>query len=321
MSINKTDLVAAFGAYYIPEGQNMNRLKSMIRQKSVTPTHAKPIIYDGEVYRSSNVKFTEIVQAFQKKFTAKGDITFLPNEIRLHQIKIDLALYPDDVNGAWLGFLGSIDEAERKNWPIVRYVVEKEIVPQLHHDMETKAYFKGSYVTPTPGTPGTAAGSMDGIKKKLDAALAETDVNKKAQAVTLSAAITKANAFDMLEEFAENIDETLDGTPVTIYMSKKILKWYLQDKRNTHGQDINYKADKLTIDFSDNLKMESLPSMSGSDYVWATPDENYQYIRRKNGMSEPTVQELQREVFLMLDWWEGIGFTYNPLIYVYKPAP
>ncbi|WP_417365538.1 hypothetical protein [Flavobacterium beibuense] len=320
MSINKTKLVAAFGAYYNPEGQNMQRLMSMIRQKTVTPTYAQPIIHDGEVYKSASTLFTEVVQAFQKKFTPKGDLEFIPNEIPLHQVKIDIALYPDDVNGSWAGFLGSITEAERKNWPVVRYMIEQEVIPQLHQDMEMKAYFKGSYVAPTEGTPGTAAGAIDGIQKKLDAALAETEVTKKAQAVTLSEAITKTNAFDMIEEFAENIDETLDGTAMTIYMSKKILKWYLQDKRNTHGQDINYKAEKLTIDFSDNVKLVSLPSMSGSDYVWATPDLNFKYIRRKNGMNPPVVETLQREVYLMLDWWEGIGFQYNPLIYVYKPV-
>lgn len=320
MAINKTELVEEFGNYYKPEGQNMNSLKSQLRKPTVTPGYARLIIHDGELYRSSNVKFTEAVQAFQKKFTPKGSITFLPNEILLRQIKADVEISPDDVNGSWLGFLGSIDEGERVNWPIVRYMVEKEILPQINHDMEMKVYFKGVYAAPTVGTAGTAAASMDGIQKKLDDALAETDIDKKAQAVTLSAAITKANAFELIEEFAENIDETLDGIPMTIYMSKKYLTWYLQDKRNTHGQDINYKADKLTIDFSENLKLVSLPSMNGSNYIWATPDDNFQYLRRKNGMNNPVLQARERDVLFMLDWWEGIGFQYNPLIYVYKPA-
>ena len=316
MSVVKTDIVAAFGAYYIAEGQDMNRLKSALRLPSITADCAKPIIYDGELYKFSNVIFQEIVQGFQKKFTEKGDIAFKPNTITLRNLKIDLALYPDDVKGSWLGFLGSLTEQERANWPIVKYMLENEIVPQLKSDLETKAYFKGAYVAPTAGTAGTAAGTMDGVKKLLDDGLANGTMN----AVALSAVPNNANIFEMVEEFADNLDETLAGVPVTIYMSTAKVKAYLRDKRNTHGTDVNYDAGKITIDFADNVKIKGLPSMAGSPYIWATPDDNYLYIRRVNGMSDPRVEEALRQVFLMLDWWEGIGFGYNPLVYVYKPA-
>ena len=316
MSIVKTDLVAQFGAHYIPEGQNMDRLKTAIRTPSITADSAKPIVYDGEVYRFANVIFQEIVQQFQKKFTAKGDLTFKPNEIRLRNMKIDLALYPDDVKGSWLGFLGSLTDQERKNWPIVKYILENEVVPQLKADLETKAYFKGVYVAPTAGTPGTAAGTMDGIKKLLDDGLTAGTMN----AVALSAVPSASNIFEMVEEFADNIDEDLASVPVTIYMSTKNVRAYLRDKRNTHGTDVNYEAGKITIDFADNVKLVGLPSMAGSPYIWATPDDNFLYLRRVNGMQDPKVEEALREVFLMLDWWEGLGFGYNPLVYVYRPA-
>lgn len=316
MSIVKTDLVTQFGAYYIPEGQDMERLKGMLRLPSVTPDSAKPIIYDGEVYRFSNVIFQEIVQQFQKEFTAKGDLTFKPNEIRLRNMKIDLSLYPDDVKGSWLGFLGSVTEQERAKWPIVRYMLENEIVPQLKSDLETKAYFKGQFVAPTPGTAGTAAGTMDGIKVLLDEGVADSTM----QAVSLSAEPTNSNIFEMVEEFADKLDDTLSAVPVTIYMSTAKVRAYLRDKRNTHGTDVNYVAGKITVDFADNVKVVGLPSMAGSDYIWATPDDNFLYLRRVNGMSTPRVEESKREVFLMLDWWEGLGFGYNPLVYVFKPG-
>lgn len=316
MSIVKADLVTAFGAYYINEGQDLNRLKTALRQPSVTPDSALPIIHDGEVYRFSNVIFQEIVQQFQKAFTAKGDLTFKPNEIRLRNMKVDVPLYPDDVKGSWLGFLGSLTDQERANWPIVRYVLENQIVPQLKSDLETKAYFKGVYVAPTPGTAGTTAGSMDGIKKLLDDGLADGSMN----AVTLSAAVTNANIFDMVEEFADNLDDVLSSVPVTIRMSTKNVKAYLRDKRNTHGTDVNYDAGKITVDFADNVKIVGLPSMAGSPYIFATPDDNFLYLRRVNGMADPKIEEHLRQVFLMLDWWEGLGFGYNPLVYVYKPT-
>jgi hypothetical protein len=312
MGIVKTDLVADFGAHYINEGQNEQRLLSAIRQKTKTPMYAKPIIHDGEVYRFSNVKLGEIVQGFQKAFTAKGDATFEPNEIRLRNLKIDLALYPDDVKGSWLGFMQDLSSDERKNWPIVRYLLEKEVIPQMHHDLETKAYFKGSYVAPTAGTANNTVQAMDGIKKLL---VAGTDTNGNMETVALSAAITKANAFDMVEEFVDALPSEIDDVKKRVYMDPKILKWYHQDKRNTHGADVNYDPMKPVVDFT-NVELVGLPSMAGENYLWCTPEDNFLYIRRANGMKSPTVEESKREVYLMTDWWEGLGFGYDELVYV-----
>jgi len=313
MSITKTAIVTQFGSYYIPEGQNEKRLLTQLRQKSKTTSYAKPIVYDGEVYRFANTRLGEIVQQFQKNFTAKGTLEFLPNEIRLRNLKIDLELYPDDVKGSWLGFLGSIDEAERKNWPIVRYMLENDVIPQMAEDLELKAYFKGEYAAATVGTAGTAVATLDGVKKLLVDGLANTA--QPMQSVALSAAVTKANAFDLIEEFVDSFDNALTGTKMRVYMDPKILQWYHRDKRNTHGVDVNYDPNKPTIDFS-TCELVGLPSMAGEKYLWATPVDNFLYLRRTNGMNKPKVEESKREVFLMTDWWEGLGFGYNELVYV-----
>lgn len=311
MGIVKTDLVTQFGDYYINEGQNMDRLLSDVRQPAVTPSYAKPIIHDGEVYRFSNVILDSIIQQFQKAFTPKGDVEFKPNEIRLRNLKIDLSLYPDDVKGSWLGFLQTLNDDERKNWPIVRYLLEKEVIPQMKHDSEIYGYFKGVYAAPTAGTAGSAGAAFDGIKGKLDAGVADTTMNS----VGLSAAITAANAFDMIEEFVDSFDSKLDAVQKSVYMDPAILKWYHRDKRNTHGPDVNYDPNKPVVDFT-NVKLVGLPSMAGEKYLFGTPDDNFLYLRRTNGMSTPKVEENKREVALMLDWWEGLGFGYNPLVNV-----
>ncbi len=306
-----TDLVSQFGAHYVNEGQNEARLLTALRQKSKTTSFAKPIIHDGTIYRFSNVVLGEIVQQFQKKFTPKGEVEFKPNEIRLRNLKIDLELHPDDVTETWAGFLMDKDTNERQNWPLVKYILEKEVVPQLHNDMELKGYFKGSYVAPTTGTAGTTAAAIDGVKKLLDAGIADSSM----QSVALSAAVSKANAFDMVEEFVENFDALLEGTKMRFYCDPKILRWYHQDKRNTHGTDVNYNPDKPVVDFS-NCELIGLPSMAGDKYFWSTPVDNFLYIRRKNGMNKPVIQPFDRSVKVMTDWWEGLGFGHNELVYV-----
>jgi hypothetical protein len=310
MSVIKTDLVTDFGSYYLPEGQNEARLLSGLRQKSVTTTHAKPIIHDGDVYRFANVTLGGIVQGFQKAFTASGNIEFKPNEIRLRNLKIDLSLFPDDVKGSWLGFLSSLTDDERKNWPIVRYLLEKEVLPQIPHDLETAAYFKGAYSAPTPGTATTVAQVMDGLKSIITTAQAGD-----ANTIVLTDAITEENAFDRVEEFVDGLSELTDkGVKTKMYMDPKILRWYNRDKRNTHGTDVNYDPSKPVVDFT-NVELVGLPSMSGEKMIWATPVDNFLYIRKANGMKSPRVEESKREVFLMTDWWEGLGFGYDALVY------
>ena len=316
MAIDVSDIVSAYGSYYLNEGQNMDRLKTQLRRKSVTPSYARPLIVDGELYRMANTKLTAVVQQFQKAWTPKGDLELTPNEIRLRRMKIDLALYPDDVVSSWAGFLADLDEPARAQWPLIRYMLEKDVIPQKEHDMEMNAYWGGEYAAPTPGTAGSAAASMDGLKKLLDTGITGSTMN----AVTLSAAPTAATMFDAVEEFSDNISELVRATPTTIFMSELKVRQYLRDKRNTHGTDVNYESGKLTVDFSDRIKIVGLPSMDGSEYIWATPDDNFLYLRRSNGMNTPKVEELKREVFLMTDWYEALGFAYDGLVFVYKPG-
>lgn len=319
MSIVKTDLVTAFGSYYLNEGANLERLKSAIRQPAVTPSYAKPIVTESDVYRSANTVLGEIVQAFQKAFTTKDDITFVPNEIRLRNAKIDVSLYPDDVKASWLGFLASLTDVERANWPIIRYILESEIAPQIAHDMETKAYWGGAYVAPTAGTAGTAAGTMDGLKKLIDTGLTATTIN----AIALTALPTPSTMVEAIEEFHDDMlasNQALEGAKIRIFMEPKFLRNYFRDQRNTFGANINYQAGVATIDFSSNVELVALPSMAGSGYIFATPVDNFLHVRKVNGMQSPKVEESRREVALMLDWYEGIGFAYNQLVYAFKPA-
>jgi hypothetical protein len=310
MSITASDIVTAFGSYYINEGQNLTRLNSALRQKAETPMYARPIVTENDVYRSANASLSEIVQGFQKAFTDKGTVTFTPNEIPLRNLKVDIAIYPDELKGNWLGFLTSLTEDERKNWPIVRYLAEKHVAERIPHDLETQAYFKGVYSAPTPGTATDAVDVMTGLKKIITDGL-----TGNMNTVTLTNAVTAANAFDRIEEFVDGLADLTDkGVRCKVYMSKKLVKWYLRDKRNTHGTDVNYNASSVTVDFTD-VQIVGLASMAGENMIWATPDENFVYLRKVNGMSTPKVEELKREVFLMLDWWEAIGFDYDELVY------
>jgi hypothetical protein len=151
---------------------------------------------------------------------------------------------------------------------------------------------------------------MTGLKSIITTALAGDGTT-----ITLTDAVTAANAFDRVEEFVDGLSELTDaGVKSKIYMDPKIVRWYLRDKRNLHGSDVNYDPNKPVVDFT-NVEIVGLPSMSGEKMFWATPEDNFLYIRKANGMKTPRVEESKREVFLMTDWWEGLGFGYDALVY------
>lgn len=320
MTITAEKIISQFGAYYINEGQNESRLLKLIKQKTVTPTHARSIITENTLYRFANTHFGEVIQAFQKEFTPKGSAEFKPNEVQLRNIKFDLAIWPDEIVESWLGFLSDLDTDDRANWPIVRYIMEEYAKPQVDHDLETKVYGKGEYEAPMQGHAGAAINACDGIITLVNKGL--VNVQSPMNPVILSDEVSPATAFDLFEEFVDNIDGLyLDNLNIKLFVDPKLEKWYWRDKRNTHGTDSNYNDQKAkVIDFMSNVEIVALPSLSGTGAIIATPEGNFVHIRRKNGYNRPSVGKKDlRQVQIGLDWWEALGFGYNELVWAYLP--
>jgi hypothetical protein len=319
MALEIADIVSEYGEFYIPGSANTKNLISLQKQKTVTPSYATPIVTDATIYRAPQTYMSEVVQAFQKNFTEKGTITFKPNDIPLYKLKIDLSLYPDELEETYLGFLTNIAEADRSNWPLIKWLLEVHVLEQRKEDMEKKVYGKGVYAAPTNGTASTAASSMNGIIKLITDGLAGTITpHSLMNAVALTAPFAEATAFDGVEEFADNFEDVLDDVPMVIGMPTKWLKWYLRDKRNIHGTDVNYKDGMYTVDFADNLQLVGLPSMAGTDTIFATPKKNFIHLSPKTKMNPIKVESAKRVVDILGDWREGLGFLYNELVYVYQ---
>lgn len=316
------DIVSEYGAFYRKGSDNTKNLISLQKQETVTPSYATPIVTDDTVYRAPQTYMSEIVQAFQEKFTDKGVLTFKPNDIPTYKLKIDTSFYPDQLEETYLGFLTRITEADRAKWPFIKWFLEVHVLSQAKHDMETKAYGKGVYVAPTAGTAGTTAQSMNGLSKLITDGLAGTITpHSLMQPVSLTSAFSASTAFDGIEEFVDNFDDVLEGKPMLIGLEPKALRWYFRDKRNTHGGDTNYDDNKAyTVDGMPNVKFAPMPSLAGTGIIFATPESNYIHITPKKKMNPIRVESSKREVSVLGDWREGLGFLFNELVYVHKPA-
>jgi len=327
-AVTTTDLVTEFGDYYVNQGQNMQSLLQKLRVRTATPNAAIIEYTENTVYRRSQSILSEIVQAFQRPFTTKGSYEFKPRTIDLYRLKFDIALHPDDIVGTWVGFLeGEVQSGRmttdmaRAQWPLVRYMIEMDVFPQIQHDLETKLYYKGEYLAPTANVAGATINAMSGIRKWLKDGLASHGGDGSILELSDWGGVSPTTIFDKAESIIETLGLELENEPLIMCMSPKNVREYLRDRRNQFGDHVEYNSSKLTLDFYENCRIIGLPSMAGTDDLFITPARNFKFVRRAQSLQQPKIEELKREVFLMLDWWEGIGFDLNELVYAYVEQP
>ena len=226
MAITTSSIVSEYGAYYIDAGQNKNRLLNLLTQGRELEQYVTPIKSNDTIFRLGNAAFTSLVQPFQKAFTQKGGVTITPNEIRVYNIKIDDEFYPDEIKANWLGFLAAA-KVDRKDWPLVKWLMEVYYKQQIDRDMELNEYYKGIYATPGAGVAGADGTAMNGLKKQLQDGVTAGTIN----VVNTIGALNASTIFDQVEAFTDAISEVYQGVEMNVFMSRYWYKKYMQDKR------------------------------------------------------------------------------------------
>jgi len=310
MALTVADVVTEYGAYYEKASQNKNRILKMLLQPEITAGFMTAIKTDDTIFKLANGTVNDLVQPFQKAFTEKGTVTFKPMPVQLFHIKTDFTVYPDDIEATWLGFLASND-LPRKDWPLIRFLWEDYLLPKIKDNMELKEIYKGVYASPTPNVAGATGTSMDGLQKLIQDGVDAGTINS----IALDP-FSSSNAFDQIEEFVDGIAELYQGVKMNIFCDPVIYKYYMRDKRSQgFYQKFSEKDIDNGIDFTPQ-SMVSLPSMSGSGEIFATPKENLLWITKKDiNKTRFELQGVDRQVKLLTDWWEGVGFGINEVVW------
>lgn len=305
-----SEILAAYGAYYLKNGQNLKRILNMPFQGEVFSQHSTLIKTDETIYQLAEAKINSIVQAFQKDWTPKNAAAFVPNEIRQYHFKVDETIDPDDVEATWLGFLSS-EDLKRSEWPLIKYLVETMYMPKIQSDMELLEYFKGVYVPPTPGLAGDTGKSMNGLGYLLRKGVNDGTMNSINIGV-----LTADTIFDQVEAFADGINELFQGVPMKIVMDPKWHRAYMRDKRAQGFFTLdNSSKIKSDVDFTP-FEVVNLPGMVGTNQIFATPKSNLIHLTKKSqNKTRVHIEESKRSVFFMADWWEGAGFGMNGCVW------
>jgi hypothetical protein len=311
MGLTVSGLIEEFGAYYENNGQNSKRVLKLLTQPTKTETFCTPIKTDETIFRLAQSSVSDLVQAFQKAWTPKGTDTIIPNKIEMHHMKVDIELYPDDIEATWLGFLASGDQT-RKDWPLVKWLIEGHYLPKIRENLELSEIYKGVRDEPTPGTAGATGSGMTGLQKLLIDGVSTGTVNS----ITGIGALDETTIFDQVEKFVDGISQVYQGVAMNVFMSPYWAKAYLRDKRTNGFYQIKSSGEiDNSIDFAPQ-SVVALPSMAGTTDIFATPKENLIHLGKKDmNKNRFNIEESKRQVFLMTDWWEAVGFGINQAVW------
>lgn len=313
-SVDASEIVAQFGAQYKNNGQNMARILKRIYQRSFTASLCRKVQTNETVYQWAEDSISEAVQPYQQSWTPKGVLKLTPREIFLRRMKIDKEVSPDEVVASWLEFLADLNDAERKNWPLIIYMWDRELT-RKEADMENKVYYKGVYQAPTTGVAGDAVDIMDGLKVQAIDAVSKGGTDY----TSLIGTLDEADIFDQIETLSSKIleehQEILEGEQMIILMSSYWRYKYLKARRDTLGQNVNYDPNKLTVDFLDNLQIVGTPSMTGTKDLIVTTKNNLIHLYNRSTPPKPAMTESKRKVDMYTDWREAIGFAFNDYVF------
>lgn len=310
-TITSSQVVTDFGAYYIDAGQNENNIHQTLREQFVDMDDFTVVDTEDTVLRETNVAYTEVLQAFQTAFTAKGGVTFTPKAIPLFNVKIDQLFYPDALKNQWLSFLTS-NKLDRTTWPFVRFFIEKYVMGQIMHDM-VKNLYGASYVAPTPGTAGAASAAFDGLKKIINAAITAGSTTTIA---TGAPNATPATWCGQIETFNAGIPELYWEEPFTIKTSRSLALRYRQGRRTKYNSTWSQISNENLVQDFDQNTVVGRGSLAGVNKIWATPKLNSIMAFKGGGNKQIVeVERVDRQVKVFTDFWIGMGFINDALIW------
>lgn len=319
IDITIDDVISAWGDYYINHGQNMENLHMLPFEPFGTVNAGTLIATEQTVLREANVEVQEVLQQYQDDFTSKGGVEFLPVNIPLYNVKVDVGVIPHKLVASWLGFLTNSGNTP-ETYPFIAWLVQDYLLKQVDEDLEMKAIYKGVYAAPVSGTAGDASKAMNGIDFQLEALETLGAGAGGFDPFTLGniGAMTAKDFVTAIEDnFVKEIPERYRyNTSLEVNMSRTFRDKFKQGMRDKYN--VNYlQTDQMlrVMDF-ENITVAGRASMMNKQRIWATPKQNLLIgVKGFSNKNVFDVQKLDRKVKFLTDWWIGCGFVRGELVW------
>ena len=124
MAINKDDVIAEYGAYFLGNTARQSNLFTDFYRGlfELQNNIYRTVRTNATQWRSVDSSIGNVLQPWQKDWSPSGDLDFKPNTINLKKAKVETSECPDDFSDSYLMFLEG-DGNDRKQWPFVRWYV------------------------------------------------------------------------------------------------------------------------------------------------------------------------------------------------------
>jgi hypothetical protein len=298
-------LITEFGSYYRDGGQNMMDLLTKLRQGGELMQLCRRVNTKNTQLEYALTESGRMVQPFQKGWTPLAGDSMVPHTIKKFFLKADKEFYPDDLSkDTWLGFLES-NNLDRKQWPFIRWYIEKEFLPQVIEDLELNELWGGAFAAPTPGTAGAAGTAMNGLKTVVAADIASGLINASALGAWSA---TDSVFVEELEDWAQSISELARNRPYKILMSSTLKKRFMRGYEDLYGSVQNYDGFGPKLRFT-NWDIVGVNALGASQRVIAYEEGNLLLLQNKiENASKVRVENVDRLVKIYTDFDYGIGF-------------
>ncbi len=256
----------------------------------------------------------ELAVAWKSNFEAKADAAiFSPRTIEVSRNKIDLSFTPQDFEDTYLGMFRKKGQNPGEDMPFWGFVLDKLLM--AHARSVDKALWNavkaGSITAGTTPMSQTFDGYLELVKDLVTAG--------HATVATPGGVITQGNIIDLVESMWDTVSDDYSELPIGVFMSRANFMKYQRAYRDISKYVVNEKANRMTLDFGDNVTLHSMPGLNGSDRIIMTPVDNLHVAY--DDFNDDTAFEIEknkRQIDLWLDFAIGaqIGFTDDDILVV-----
>lgn len=327
-TIDVADLKTEFGTFLSQHRNNYDMISTLFT--GFTSAQYFTIGMAVTEWRATQALITSVLQQFSAVWTGSGKVQFRPLTIKNRHHKINFPIKPADVLESYAMYL--YDEGLAPDqMPIVLYIWNQLIYPQLMQDLELRAIFKGKYVEPAdPDNPGVTPpeDTMDGLETLL--------VDGKANGTKFNYYVP-GNDFDPFAEattdqmilnhvhgFVDWIAPLFRRKKMAIGCSDEFYKLYKRAYKKINGtgsdkaDDPVYGSDR--VDYSQQY-LVPMEGMYGSPILFATTKENMKLLRYKNTVPN-VIKDVQKQDYLVKlfgEFWMAPGFAFAEAVFASVP--
>ncbi len=310
MSIVLTQLRTELGNYF---RTNSKEVVAMIYRAANIAQYFRKISKVKGRYPAIHSVTSHVVQGWAASWNAIGDVTIKVNELISYHQKVNFKITPSEIESSWLAELYDKNKKPAE-MPISQYIFEKELKPKVVSDIEY-LMVKGIYDANDLATFGKA---MNGLEVVLNEGLTNSD--NPMYGVLLSAAPTASNIVDIVTEFEKKTPKTHRRFIKKIFMSSSHRDNYVLKYEDLYGANTLFGEDKKLKTRLNRWEIVGLDDLEGSNLIFCTPDENMLMLvdQFDNPPMVTDVQVADYDVKIFMEWWLGVGFYTNQMVFVSK---